>query len=281
MRDLALIYSLPPEPQYLKSLLLFFDGLIFLGDPRHVTIGLRRWPELFEPLFESKVAQHVSTDSVFDDALNQAYAARLNQYLDAGVFDEYQPKVEPGRYMFMENFPALGNTWQKSREHAEDTLLAQAPGLMERLRSRGLVADLSLPKAWNVTGSDALGVDRRLRSITTALVSQFARTSLARQVGAAIHPIAESDDALSEVLDLPRSPSRGHVYSVIWQLVSPTLELVSLPDILSFASFTRQSFGYIFDHCASSYRRFRRLPHQSESPPAMSEPMNSGAKRKR
>lgn len=228
-----------PEPywrdddgEWLKTLLLFFDGVSILL-PKYMADIHRIVDESLAGPLEDKGLLHVLRPEEFiDQEAAELLAMAVVNLIAAGFFD-HLPKSD--------NFAELSRSrtgWSADAELSD--------WLVQELVSR----DLARPS------SDGVSVPMHpvVRTTILVLLAQQARSTGMRH-GLDLHPVAGYGRPLGDlisVLSMERSPSAGHVVELDLEAVSIDLSIVPLDDLLQF----RADHGREFREYARNLQRF-------------------------
>ena len=281
--EFAFVYAAPLESSMLKSLLLFFDGIAIVAAEQRIAHAIQHEPWFFLPLLQSELSKFWTPAEFFDTEYRKLHEAELRQFLATDVYQDRQPSLEVGNYLFASQLPfPLADTdnlaAQDDANRVTDDLLGlkrilggavEPGGLLEELQQRGLVeirqsgafmnasplalggqlnpipgvtpgpAGIPMPSGPSVgEAPTVLAIDRVLRQVNDALVSQFARVQGGRRFGVVLQPMNANEDSLTRLIDFWRGSRRemmvGEVVLRDLDVVGPALDLVSIDDLLHF-----------------------------------------------
>jgi len=209
-----------PEPywregDWIKTLLLFFDGVAILlpsymrGRPAAVD------PVMVEPLEDRGLLHILEPETFVDQEVTEQLIAIMVNLVTEGAFDDLD---EPAFTYAELSRSRLG--WNADIELSEM--------LIEELKPRKLARD----------SEDGFSVPLHptVRTTVLVLLSQLARVA-GRKRGLELHPAtdrADAVDSLVETLTLPAMPSAGHVVALDLEQVTMDLSAVSLDEVLDF-----------------------------------------------
>jgi hypothetical protein len=232
--EMAMIYAAPPEAATIKSLLLFFDGVAFIGDPLHVRHELAISPELYEPLMESGLARQWTPSDLIDERGRETYSAVIAHAIESPLFTGRAPDLLPTPMRLL-NFPWAD--WGLQLENHINTL-EKSTGPLAILEDRGLVATIDRgPGLPIMPGGSTYTVDRVLRTLSAALIGELVRRAAYEREDVLLQPTEPSHGvaySIKSLLDLDLTTFGGQVVSDDLRIMGPDLDLVSLPDLLEF-----------------------------------------------
>jgi hypothetical protein len=203
------------EGGWIKSLLLFFDGIaILLPDymhGRHISAD----PTLAGPLEDRGLLEVLEPNEWVDKQVTEELCGSVLGLVEQGIFD--------GLLTTGIQFQELS---QSRMGYGADVELAN--GLVEELRKRGLAS-----------GSEdgvSIPLHPTIRTTILVILSQLARSAGERR-GVRFHPatshlVAATD--LRNVLSRDGMPSAAHVVSLDFESVSLDLEDIPLDEVLGF-----------------------------------------------
>jgi hypothetical protein len=205
-------YWLGDDSDWVKCLLLFFDGVAVLVPDYMRERPLLSDPVLAQPLAELGLLQRLSPESLVDKGVAQALTEVLDRLINVGSFDGLDRSDE----MLALSYSRLGG-------YGDQTL---ADYVIEELRERGLAGEsqdgVSVPLHWAVRG------------VILAISPQLIRSPAERQ-GLALQPATsrlEFVRALLGVLDKPISPSPAAIVSADLQELTIDLSTIPLDEVL-------------------------------------------------
>jgi hypothetical protein len=217
LRDVAYLH----EPYWdfghggwVKSLLLFFDGIALLVPDYMYERPLFADPILAQPLAERGLLHRLSPETLVDQATTEALTDLLDRFITSGAFDDLDRDTA-----FAElSHSRLGGT--------ADAGLAEI--VLEQLRDRGLARD----------SEDGVSIPLHpaVRAFVLVVLPQLLRTP-AEAAGYALQPVSARSrhlQALLETLDKPILPTAGHVIALDLEQVSLDLTPISLDEVLDF-----------------------------------------------
>lgn len=232
--EIAYIY---PEPfwtydasDWLKSLLLFFDGVATLVPSYMLDRPGRADTTLVEPLLDAGLLHQLQPETFVDQASAEALAEAITRLIAAESFS----KLDSDAPFLALSMSRLG--W------GVDEGLARM--LHEELRKRGL--------ARKSDDGVTVHLHRDVRALVLVLLSQILRAP-GRALGLDLQPTTPRQDAvvdLMRTLNLSSTVTSGRVVAFDLENVGLNLEAVPLDEVLSF----RESHG-------SECRAYRRSLH--------------------
>jgi hypothetical protein len=227
-------YWLSDESDWVKSLLLFFDGIALLVPDYMREQPLESDPVLAQPLAELGLLHRLSPESLVDKRVAEELTEVLDRLINVGSFDNLDPHDE----MLALSYSRLGG-------YGSETL---ADYVIEELRQRGLAGD----------SQDGVSVPlhREVRSVVLAILPQLIKSSIENQ-GLALQPATSRPEfvrALLGVLNKPILPSPASVVSADLQEVAIDLSTIPLDEVLDF----RRQHGSEYRAYARDLRRLIR-----------------------
>lgn len=224
----------PADGDWIKSLLLFFDGVGLLVPEYMSERPLLRDPALAQPLAERGLLHRLSPETLVDQGTAEALTEMLDDVLTAGGFDDLDPSSG-----FAElSHSRLGGT--------ADAGLTEI--VLSQLRERGL--------ARHTEDGVSVPVHPAVRSFVLTVLPQLMRTP-AEAAGFALQPVSRhrrSLRALAEILNLDSVITAGHVVAVDLEQVTLDLSVVPLDEVLDF----RTEHGAAHRAYARDLRQFVR-----------------------
>ena len=207
-------YWLTTDGSWIKTLLLFFDGVAILLPEYMVGRHLQADPTLVEPLEDKGLLRTLEPEWFVDATMTEQLTEAVVELITGGAFDDL-PKDEPFAELSM----------SRMGYGAVEDLAAM---VYEELERRGVASPtedgVSIPMHW------------RIRSVYLLLLAQLARAAGKRH-GIDLHPATNApwaQEALGSFFNLKPMPSRGHVVSLDVETVSIDLDDVPLDDVLGF-----------------------------------------------
>lgn len=219
---------------WVKNLLLFFDGVGLLV-PGYKMYEPVLDPFLSGPLRDLGLLHYLEADQVVDQRATERLATALVDAITSGVFDSLSRE---GTAFHSISMSRMG--------YAGDSGLAEM--LFEELKVRGL--------AQESTDGVSIPLHPLIRYLILVLLAQILR-SHGKSLGFELLPTTDRFDvvqALTELLEMPASPSTGHVVALDLQTVSADLRLVPLDEVLGF----RRENLALHRKYARSVRQFAR-----------------------
>lgn len=202
------------EGNWIKTLLLFFDGIAILL-PRYM-YGRHAAADrtLVEPLEDRGLLRILEPETFIDQDLTEALAEAVVGLLTAGAFDD----LDPAPYYTELSQSRMG--WNADVE--------LSTMLIDELKTRNLARD----------SEDGVSVPLHPTVRTTILVilSQLARAAGRRQ-GLDLHPATNQSDVIGrviETLQFKSMPSAGRVVAFDVETVTLNLDDVPLDDVLAY-----------------------------------------------
>jgi hypothetical protein len=222
-------------PEWVKTLLLFFDGVGLLvpeykqHEPEHLD------PSLATPLRDQGLLHYLIADEVVDGNATEQLATAITTLMSNRAFDGLRDETTAFHAISMSRMGYFGN-----RKLAE--------GLFHRLKELGLAKesedDVSIP------------LHPAVRYTILVLLAQILRPHGSR-FGLDLTPATDQPElvqGLTELLNVPSSASSGHVVAFDLQNVSVDLSRIPLDEVLGFRKeHLREHRNYI-----KSVRQFAR-----------------------
>ena len=217
LQDVAYLnepYWGPNLGNWVKSLLLFFDGIALLVPDYMRDRPLFTDPILAQPLADQGLLHRLSPETLVDDATAEALTDLLDRLINSGTFDNLDRDTA-----FAElSYSRLGGT--------ADAGLTEI--VLEQLRDRGLARE----------SQDGVSVPLHpsIRAFVLVVLPQLLRTP-AEAAGYALQPTSTQSRhlrALLETLDISILPTAGHVVALDLEQVTLDLGPISLDEVLDF-----------------------------------------------
>ncbi len=212
-------YWNPGHGDWIKSLLLFFDGIALLVPNYMYERPLFTDPTLAQPLAEQGLLYRLSPETLVDEATAEALTDLLDRLINAGAFDDLDRDTA-----FAElSHSRLGGT--------ADAGLTEI--VLEQLRDRGL--------ARNSEDGVSIPLHPAVRAFVLVVLPQLLRAP-AEAAGYALQPVsaqARHLQALLDTLDMPALPTVGHGIALDLEQVTLDLTPVPLDEVLDF----RRQYG--------------------------------------
>ena len=227
-------YWSPGNGDWVKSLLLFFDGVALLVPDYMRDRPLVSDPSLAQPLDDQGLLHRLSPETLVDQATTEALTELLDDLLTAGAFDNLDRDTA-----FHElSYSRLGGT--------ADAGLTEV--VLQQLRDRGLAHDTQ----------DGLSVPLHptVRAFVLAVLPQLIRAP-AESAGYALQPVStdpRTARALLDALNLGPMPTAGHVVAFDLEQVTLDVGPVPLDEVLDF----RRQHGTEYRAYARDLRQFVR-----------------------
>jgi hypothetical protein len=224
----------PRDGDWVKSLLLFFDGVALLVPEYMRDRPLFTDPVLAQPLDQLGLLHRLSPEQLVDQATAEAIAALIDELLRVDAFAGADPGVP-----FQElSYSRLG--------HAADAALTDT--VLKPLRDRGLARD----------SADGVSVPLHpvVRAAVLTALPQLLRAP-AEAAGWALQPASPSPQRLYDLVNtlrLPFLPTAGHVASLDVEQVTLDLSSVPLDEVLGY----REQHGEEHRRYARDLRAFAR-----------------------
>jgi len=222
------------EGAWLKSLLLFFDGIAILVPGYMRDRPLYTDPTLAQPLSDQGLLHRLRPETLVGADVATALTDLLDSLIADGAFDD----LEAGGSFAELSYSRLGGL--------ADPHLVEI--VQQQLRERGLARE----------SEDGVSIPLHpsIRALVLAALPQLVRGA-AEADGLALQPVTgnpRSVRALMASLDLPGSPTRGSVVSADLEQVMFNLDIVPLDEVLDF----RRQHGASYRSYARDLRRFVR-----------------------
>jgi hypothetical protein len=229
--------------EWIKSLLLFFDGIGLLvpeykvGEPEVVD------PVLAGPLREKGLLHYLVADKVVDKKATQLLAKTVSELVVSGVLNSLSEERTAFHEISKSRMGYFGD-----RDLADD--------LFKTLKARGLAKE----------SQDGVSIPLHpmVRYLILTLLSQILRSS-GPHLGLDLYPATDQFPvvrALTEFLNLPALPSAGHVIAFDLQNVSVDLASVPLDEVLAFRTQNRREHRKYMRSIRQFAREVSLLPEQ-------------------
>jgi cold shock CspA family protein len=220
---------------WIKSLLLFFDGIALLVPEYKLQEPETVDPVLAQPLRERGLLHYLIADEVVDSVATKNLVEAVSKLLKAGAFDSLAKQGTEFHAISQSRMGFYGDS-----EAAEN--------LYRELKARGL--------AQASNDGRSIPVHPLIRYLFLTLLAQILRTK-GSLIGKELSPATDQARivrALEELLNLPTFPSAGRVVSFDLQSLSVDLSPVPLDEVLAFKTeYADQHQRYI-----RSIRKFTR-----------------------
>lgn len=216
-REVAFYYPghLWHRPEWIKTMLLFFDGVGLLipeykqGEPELMD------PILAGPLRDQGLLHYLVADQVVDREATELLATALAEFISSDAFDSFSKDGTAFHEISMSRMGYFGDR-------------GLADMLFEELKARGLARD----------SKDGVSIPLHpsIRYLILVLLAQILRPK-GPGLGLELSPVTDQFRivrALTEFLNLPTAPSAGHVVAFDLQSVSVDLNSVPLDEVLGF-----------------------------------------------
>jgi hypothetical protein len=224
----------PGTGDWMKTLLLFFDGVALLVPDYMRDRPLLSDPGLAQPLDEQGLLHRLSPEDLVGQETAEALTQLLEDLLKAGAFDSLDPNTA-----FQElSHSRLGG--------AADAGLTEL--VLEQLRARGLARDTQ--------DGVSIPLHPAVRALVLVVLPQLLRKP-AEGAGYALQPAtthSRTVRALLDTLDLGPMPTAGHLVALDLEQVTLDLSTVPLDEVLDF----RRQHGDEYRAYARDLRRFVR-----------------------
>lgn len=224
----------PSQGDWIKSLLLFFDGVALLVPDYMRDRPLLTDPTLAQPLADQELLHLLSPEALVDETTAEALTELLDNLLGAGAFDDLDPHTG-----FAElSYSRLGG--------AADGDLTEI--VLEQLRARGL--------AQHSEDGVSVPVHPAVRAFVLVVLPQLLRAP-AEATGFALQPTSTNPRqlrALLDTLDMEPLPTAGQVVASDLEQVTLDLAPVPLDEVLDF----RRQYGAEYRAYARDLRKFIR-----------------------
>ena len=226
LRELAYYYPEPywlaSESSWIKSLLLFFDGVAILLPNYMSGRELGADPSLAEPLADQGLLQVLQPEWFVDEELANRLAEGMVELIVGGAFDQPQAGGAFAEIsMSRMGFGGLSSSRMGSNHRGIFEMIHQD------LKEQGLALD----------SNDGVSIPLRrdVRLAYLFLLAQEARAAGRRQ-GYDLHPVTNGRGgrAVRSFLELPPMPSRQNVIAFDLATASVDLESVPLDEVLGF-----------------------------------------------
>jgi hypothetical protein len=211
------------SPEWIKSLLLFFDGIGLL-----VPEYKKREPEIFDPVLagplrDKGLLHYLIANKAVDKDATKSLVDAISGLISSGTFDALTHKDTAFHEISMSRMGYYG----------DDKLASQ---LFAALKARGLAKD----------SQDGVSIPLHplVRYLILTLLAQILRPG-GIAAGLDLSPATDQFGvarALTEFLSLPQLPSAGHVVAFDLQSVTVDLSAVPLDEVLSFRNENKQQY---------------------------------------
>lgn len=210
-------YWLAQEGSWIKSLLLFFDGVAILLPSYMRGREFVADPTLAGPLTDHGLLKVLEPDWFVDDVLAERLASGIVELMSNGAFDNANGKA---------SFAALSMSRMAAQASGDHGVFGM---ILEELKGRGLARDTE----------DGVSIPLRqdVRLAYLLLLAQEARAA-GRRHGFDLQPAtnAPGEAVAQSLFELPGMPSEHDVVSFDLLSASVDLSMVPLDEVLSFRS---------------------------------------------
>lgn len=223
------------SPGWVKSLLLFFDGVSLLVPAYMRDRPALMEPEMVLPLQEAGLLSLIEPEQAVDKNATEELASALAAVIASGALD---PLAKDGS-----DFQEL--SWSRLGGYGDETL---ARMIFEELKARGLAKD--------TRDGVSIPLHPLVRALVLVLLAQILRP-FGKARGYDLSPATDRSEmvgALRDLLNIESSPASGQVVTADLQAVGIDLSDVPLDEFLSF----RQDNLKAFRTYSTSVRRFVR-----------------------
>jgi hypothetical protein len=211
---------------WVKTLLLFFDGVALLVPEYMRDKPFRNDPVMAEPLQDQGLLQILEPETFIDQASTERLTQILVDLITSGAFD----RLERSSRFHELSYSRLGGM--------ADAGLAEM--VLAALRERGL--------ARATEDGASIPMHPLVRATVLVLLAQILREPGQRR-GLALQPVTDRQDlinGLMTTLNLPQLPSAGRVIALDREQVGFNLASVPLDDVLEFrATYGREHRAYM------------------------------------
>jgi hypothetical protein len=207
-------YWRPEQATWIKSLLLFFDGVALLVPDYMRDRPLLADPSLAQPLDDQGLLHRLSPETLIDTTTAETLTELLDGLIRAGAFDDLDRDTA---------FAELSRSRAGGLAAPELTEI-----VLEQLRDRGLA----------MRSEDGLSIPMHptVRTFILVVLPQLLRAP-AEAAGYALQPFgtqARTIQALLQTLNYEAMPTAGHVVAFDLEQVTLDLEPVPLDEVLDF-----------------------------------------------
>lgn len=220
---------------YIKNLLLFFDGVALLVPDYMVGRPVGEESAVAAGLEEEGLLHILEPEKVVDQGAAEGLAGQLGEILDSGALDHLAFDSDP--------YEALSASRMGS--YADE-------GLAGTLVRKLLDKDLARPSEDGVS----IPMHPLIRNLVLVLLSQLLRPS-GRKQGLDLCPATDTPElhsSLAELLGLETLPSAAHVIDLDLQVVGVDMASVGLDELLAF----REAHSAEYRAYARDVRRYMR-----------------------
>ncbi len=203
------------DASWVKSLLLFFDGIALLVPGHKLQEPASVDPEISNPLLEKGLLRVLPAEQMVDAAATQRLADAVGEVIESGRLDAL---AHDGTAFHELSYSRIGGYG--------DARIADE--ILGKLEQRGL----ALPRA----NQTAVSLHPTVRVLILVLLAQILR-SQGGALGMTLSPATDQGhviQALTEMLALGRPGSTGNVVSLDLESVGVNLELMPLDEVLDF-----------------------------------------------
>jgi hypothetical protein len=220
---------------YVKNLLLFFDGVALLVPEYMIDRPLRMDPSLVEGLQEHDLLHILRPETLMDRSAAEALATQLADVIASGALDHLAWDASPYEELSM----------SRMGFQADEGLAGM---LVEELEARSL--------AQPTRDGVSIPMHPFVRNLVLVLLSQLLRPA-GRRAGLDLCPATDMPSihsSLTELLRLPTMPTAAHVVDLDLQVVGVDLASVPFDELLAF----RAEHADAYRAYARDVRRFMR-----------------------
>ncbi|SRR6266568_3678807 len=234
--DVAFYYPGPVwhSGEWIKNLLLFFDGIALLV-PDYLRDKPRRVdPVVAEPLIDAGLLHILEPERMLDKDATRRLADVFVPILESGALDQLS---RDGKFHEL-SYSRLGGFGDQ----------ALADDMLKRLKAKGL--------ARATEDGVSIPIQPRVRVLLLVLLSQILRPYGSR-LGLDLWPATDRPqlvEGLVELLSLPSQPSKGQVVAFDLETVGVDLSRVPMDEVLGF----RREYGKEYAAYARTLRKFVR-----------------------
>jgi hypothetical protein len=215
-KEIAFYYPGPiwHGSDWIKTLILFFDGVGILL-PNYMKGKLEREdPATAIPLMERDLLHILEPEKIVDKKATKQLGETMGELIKSGALDKLPKDL---RYHEI-SYSRMGG-------YGDERI---ARDLLEKLKTKGLAKDTE----------DGVSVPMHpmVRALILVLLSQILRPHGAK-IGAELSPATDRPEivrSLKELLEIPQTPSAGHVVALDLEAVAVDLRLVPLDEVLDF-----------------------------------------------
>ena len=249
--EVAFYYPGHVDSDWLKNLVLFFDGVALLV-PDYKNPEIRTMdPSIVTGLEEEGLLHRLSPETLVDKQATKLLVDSMTQIIKSGALNELS--ADPS---------AFGELSMSRMGFYGDSKLAER--LLRELKKRKLARDSE--------DSVSIPMDPRVRYLILVLLAQILRRK-GSELGMELSPATDRPilvNALEELLNLPQAPSRGNVVSFDLSVVGADLSSIPIDEILAYRRQNAEAYRLYAKSVRGFTRELSGVPAE-ERPPLFDE----------